>query len=227
MKQRFAKATAVILAAMSMSVMASAQQANSFEADIVRFEQADLLHPPDKGGVVFVGSSSIRLWSSLPHDFSELKVINRGFGGSTMADAVHFAHRIVTPYQPQLVVIFAGTNDIANGKKAEAILEDYRSFVRVVREKLPHVPIAYLSITPTPSRWSMVDEVRKTNRLIREYSESQQDLTFVDMFDRYLTDGKPRPELFVGDQLHMNEKGYAIWAEEIRPVLHRILGARR
>jgi|GEM_PF-225103 len=193
-----------------------------FEADIERFEAEDYKKAPAKGGIVFVGSSSIVRWKTLKEDFPGLNVLNRGFGGSEVADSVRYAQRIVTPYEPRMVVFYAGTNDIANGKTGEKVFGDYRAFVAKVREKLPSVPIAYISIAPSPSRQAKWDQFRKANSLIKDFSASEKGLAFIDIFPLMLDEkGGPRPELFVEDQLHMNPKGYAIWKKAVAPFLTR------
>jgi lysophospholipase L1-like esterase len=196
------------------------QEPVPFEADIKRFEAADAKNPPAKGGIVFVGSSSIVLWKTLKEDFPGYNVINRGFGGSQVSDSVRFARRIVTPYKPKMIVFFAGTNDIAGGKSAETVFNDYRAFVDIVRSELPTTRIAYISISPAPSRWSKLEEVKKANSLIRDYSLKERDLIFVDVFSSMLDEkGGPRPDLFGPDQLHMNPTGYAIWRKLVAPLL--------
>jgi lysophospholipase L1-like esterase len=195
-------------------------QAPPFEADIRRFEEADAKNPPAKGGIVFVGSSSIVLWKTLKEDFPGHNVINRGFGGSQISDSIRYAHRIVTPYEPKMIVFFAGTNDIASGKSAETVFADYKAFVGKVREKLPKAPIAYISISPAPSRWDKVEIMKKANGLIKDYAQKEKNLLFVDVFSQMLDErGGPRPELFVQDQLHMNDKGYVIWRKAVGAIL--------
>jgi lysophospholipase L1-like esterase len=198
----------------------AAQDKVPFEAEILRFEATDAKNPPAKGGIVFVGSSSIVLWKSLAQDYPRHKVINRGFGGSQISDSVRFAHRIVTPYEPQMVVFFAGTNDIAAGKSAETVRDDYRAFVRRVRAKLPAARIAFISISPAPSRWAKIEEIKRANALIRQLSLQEENLVYIDVFSHMLDEkGGPRPELFVEDQLHLNDKGYAIWKKVVAPYL--------
>lgn len=191
-----------------------------FEADIQRFEAADAKNPPTPGGVVFVGSSSIVGWRTLATDFPGVNVINRGFGGSEIADSVRYAKRIVTPYKPAMVVMFAGSNDISAGKTPEKVAGDFREFVRVVRGELPKARIAYISISPAPSRWEKIEPIKEANRLIREFCNSQDGLAFVDVFSLMLdAKGGPRPELFKNDQLHMNPQGYVIWRRALAPLL--------
>lgn len=191
-----------------------------FEADIQRFEASDAKNPPKPGGVVFVGSSSIVGWRTLATDFPGVNVINRGFGGSEVADSVRYAKRIVTPYKPSMVVMFAGSNDISAGKTPEKVVADFQEFVRIVRGELPRVRMAYISISPAPSRWGKIEQIKEANRLIREFCNSQDGLAFVDVFSLMLdAKGGPRPELFRADQLHMSPQGYAIWRRAVAPLL--------
>ena len=194
-----------------------------FESEIRKFEAEDAKNPPAPGGIVFVGSSSIVRWKTLKEDFPGYNVINRGFGGSEVSDSVRFADRIVTPYQPKMVVFFAGTNDIAAGKSAQTVFADYQQFVGKIRAKLPKAPIAYISISPAPSRWSKIDVIKKANGLIQNYSKRQRNLLFVNTYPRMVdANGGPRPELFVSDQLHMSPAGYAIWVKAVRPILPKM-----
>ncbi len=191
-----------------------------FENDIQAFEAADKQNMPAKGGVLFVGSSSIRLWNSLKQDFPNLNVINRGFGGSHIIDSVHFADRIVTPYAPKMIVFYAGTNDLADGEKPEVLLGQYMEFVAKVRAKQPTVPIAFIAVSPAPSRWDNAANIRKTNALIEQFCSLVPGLSYIDTFSLMLdANGQPIPELFVGDRLHMTPKGYAIWAKTVAPYL--------
>lgn len=217
-RRAFAVFVPLLLAAAALA------QDPPFENDIRRFEAADKTNPPAEGGVLFVGSSSIVLWKTLAQDFPEYRTINRGFGGSQISDSVRVADRIVTPYKPKAIVFFAGTNDLASGKSSETVAADYRAFVENVRAKLPTVPIAYISITPAPSRWSNIKEVRKANALIKAYSDATPGLRFIDMYPLMVNRiGGPRAELFGPDNLHMVAPGYAIWKEEVRRVLKEMI----
>lgn len=193
---------------------------NQWEPDIQRFEAADRVNPPRPGAVVFIGSSSIRMWETLEADFPGLRVLNRGFGGSELSDAVRFAERIVIPYKPRLVVLYAGDNDLAAGKTPAQVSADFRSFVAIVRRKLPETRIAFVAIKPSLARLSIIDKARETNQLIREYARGDDKLVYIDVFAPMLdASGKPRHELFLEDGLHMNARGYAIWRDLIFPIL--------
>jgi len=198
----------------------SRSASEKWESEIAAFEQADRRAPPPSGGIVFVGSSTIRLWKSLADDFRDYPVINRGFGGSELADSVYFADRIVIPYKPRLVVLFAGTNDINAGRSPQQVCDDFKAFVAKVRAALPETRIAYLSISPAPVRWSQADRQQEANRLIQEVIRQGDNLDYIDEWSQFLgPDGKPREELFQPDRLHSNEAGYKLRAQIVRPHL--------
>ena len=191
-----------------------------WQKDIAAFEAADRTNPPPKGCIVFVGSSSIRMWKSLAADFPGLPVINRGFGGSQLADSVNFADRIITLYKPRQVVIYAGGNDINAGKDPDLVYGDFVALVDRIRSELPRVPIAYISSAPNPSRWAQVQKVRRLNSLVEDYCRHHRSMTFINVFALMLgPDGQPKPDIFIADRLHMNAKGYAIWREAVGPCL--------
>jgi len=193
---------------------------DQFEAEIVKFEDSDRTAPPAPGGIVFVGSSSIRRWTTLAADFPGLPVLNRGFGGSTLYEVNHYAPRIVLPYRPRLIVVYAGDNEIAMGRSATDVARDYRHFVSIVRAALPSTHIAFVSVKPSPSRWKLQNTVRETNRLVRAGMADDPRQSFVDVFTPMLgTDGRPRPELFVSDSLHMTPAGYEIWRRQLAPTV--------
>lgn len=209
---------AIFTAAMAISAFAQ-DPANPWEKAIAQFESKDAASMPEPGGIVFVGSSSIRFWKT-DEAFPDLKIVNRGFGGSQVADSAHFADRIVTKYKPRLVVFYAGDNDIAAGKTPDQVFDDYKTFVKAVRDKLPATRVAYISIKPSPARWTLVEKSRKANDLIKAHCESGEGLEFVDMDAPMIGgDGLPRKELFIADNLHLNETGYALWNKIIRPIL--------
>jgi lysophospholipase L1-like esterase len=185
-----------------------------WEKEIVAFEKKDREHPPEKGAIVFVGSSSIRKWTTLEQDFPHHRVLNRGFGGSQMGDSVHFADRIVIPYAPRMVVVYAGGNDINAGRTPEQIFSAFQAFVEKVRAKLPATPIAYISIAGNPKRWAQVEKVKAANALIEDYIRRNPGLKFINVFPRMLgADGLPLPDIFTADRLHMNANGYKLWTE--------------
>ena len=196
-----------------------------FEDDIRAFEQADSLTPPPTAGVLFVGSSSIAGWKSLASDYPNHNVLNRGFGGSEISDVIHFADRIVIPYEPEVIVLYAGDNDIAGGKGAHQVFADYRSFVDTVRAELPETRIVFIAIKPSIAREHLMDEMRTANQFIKFYARQHERLDYVDVFEPMLSSsGSPRKELFIDDGLHMNENGYALWRGLVAPYLKSAAG---
>ena len=192
-----------------------------FAAEILAFEGRDRAIPPVPGGIVFVGSSTIRMWLSLREDFPGQNVLNRGFGGSTLPEVNVVVPRIVLPYRPHLVVLYAGDNDLAAGHTPNDVLADYRRFVFLVRRELPMARIAFISIKPSPSRWALLDRMRAANGLVRDEIAADSLTTYVDTFTPMLrADGRPRPELFGPDSLHMVRAGYALWSTVLAPVIH-------
>lgn len=189
-------------------------------AAIDKFTQADVSHPPPRNGVVFVGSSSIVKWTSLDRDFPGVKVINRGFGGSELGDSAFYADRIITPYQPRVVVVYAGDNDLNAGKTPEMVLASFKQLVANVHAKLPSTRIVFIAVKPSPSRWKIHAEGEKTNALIAAECAKDKRLRFVDVWKPMLdANGEPRRDLFVADMLHMNAAGYAIWTPLVAPHL--------
>lgn len=205
---------AVVVGLIGSGLVLEAEQGKElpFEKEIRAFEAADREQMPPRGAVLFVGSSSVRMWKTLEKDFPDFTVINRGFGGSTIRDSIGYADRVIIPYQPKRIVLYAGDNDVAQGKTPEQVLADFKEFVATVREKLPGVRIDFIAIKPSIQRWGMVERMREANRLVRNYAREQENLGYIDIFTPMLgEDGKPRKELFAEDGLHLNEKGYALW----------------
>jgi lysophospholipase L1-like esterase len=190
-----------------------------WEKAVAAFEKQDREKPPPQNAIVFVGSSSIRLWD-LSKSFPGQGAINRGFGGSHLSDAVHFAPRLVLKHKPRLVVLYAGDNDIAAGKSPEQVAADFRAFVKAVHQELPQTRVAFLSIKPSVRRWPLWDKMQRANALIAEYCKQDKRLLYIDVGKPLLgQDGKPRPELFAKDGLHLNAEGYALWAAAVKPHL--------
>jgi lysophospholipase L1-like esterase len=189
---------------------------HAFEKEIQAFEISDRTNPPPKNAILFIGSSSIRMWKTLAQDLPEYRVINRGFGGSQISNAIHFAERIVLPYRPPVIVMYSGGNDLNAGKSAETVFNDFKAFVSKVRTDLPRTRIVYISVAPNPARWAQMDRIREANRLIRDYTQKEFGLSFIDVHPHMLGgDGKPKPDIYLNDKLHMNANGYVIWKKVV------------
>ena len=191
-----------------------------FEPEILAFEDADRATPPAPGGVVFVGSSSFRLWANATADFPAVTLLNRAFGGSTLPEIVQLTPRVVLKYHPHLVVLYAGDNDLNAGRTPADVLNDYRTFVGMIRHESPATRIVFVSIKPSPSRWAIVARMREANRLVAQDIARDTLQTYVDVFTPMLgANGRPRAELFGPDSLHMTRAGYELWRERLAPVV--------
>ncbi len=211
-----------LLALFALSLLAAPVRAtpDKWIAEIERFIAADTTQSPPPNAVVFVGSSSIRLWATLAEDFPGVTTINRGFGGSELADSVFYADRIVIPYRPRLVVLYAGENDLNAGKNPEAVLADFQAFRTKVHAALPKTRIIFLAIKESPVRAKIRAQVIAANKLIAADCAIDTRCTFVDVATPLLAAGGGyRPELFRGDQLHLLPAGYAIWTKVLAPYL--------
>jgi len=213
-----------------LSLEAAARESNChperWKDAMAAFDEEDQSNPPAEGGIVFVGSSSIRMWD-LPKSFPDLPALNRGFGGSELCDSVHYFDLLVARHKPQVVVLYAGDNDIAAGKKADEVVADFRAFAKLMKEKLPESELVYISIKPSLARWKLADEMQKANRKIAAICKADgQRLRFVDVWPQMLgPDQKPRKELFRDDGLHMKDAGYAIWAALVAEQLPSLASA--
>ena len=191
-----------------------------WEKDISAYEQLDRTSPTPKGGLLFIGSSTIRLWKTLAQDFPKHQVINRGFGGSEIVDATHFADRIIFPYRPKAIFLRAGGNDLWAGKSPEQVFADFKDFVREIHAKLPDTEIVFISLSPSIARLQQAAKEKAVNESVRDFTQRTARLKFIDTYDMVLgSDGKPRPELFVEDKLHFSAAGYKLLAERVRAYL--------
>jgi lysophospholipase L1-like esterase len=214
------RATVLFLGALLSASPAAAQQpADRWEKYVAAYDEADRAAAPPKGEIVFVGSSTIRRWDVASY-FPDLTIINRGIDGTELADAVRYIDRLVLRYEPRLVVVYAGDNDIGSGKFSEQVSVDFERFVRAVHARLPQTRILYLGIKPSPLRWLQVDRMRLANDIIKAICHRDDRLGFLD-FDNLMLgwDEKPRRELFVEDGLHLSPQGYQLWTAVLRPYL--------
>jgi lysophospholipase L1-like esterase len=197
-------------------------QRHPFYEEIQTFKKQDSIARPPRNAILFVGSSSFRMWSNIKEDFRMHSVINRGFGGSSLTDVIRYADEIIFPYQPAQVVIYCGENDLASSDtvSAQIVFDRFQHLFTMVRKQLPDAAVAFVSIKPSPSREHLLQKVIAANDLIREFLKKQTKAAYIDVFSAMVDQqGKPKPDLFVDDRLHMNQKGYAIWVEIIEPYL--------
>jgi lysophospholipase L1-like esterase len=226
---RFSKllaANVLVLTASSLATPALADEAPDpdaarFESAIRAFDSWDSQNAFPRDGVLFVGSSSIRMWRTA-ESFPDLPVINRGFGGSHISDVVHYVDRVVLKYAPRGVVFYAGDNDIAAGKSPERVARDFRRFVEIVHQLLPATRIYYLPIKPSVARWKLWPQMQEANALIAHLCDNDERLEYIDTATPMLgDDGQPRKDLLIDDGLHLNAEGYRVWTTIVHPYLEQ------
>jgi len=215
----------LLLAALNMISLQAAiadDPARRWEPAIQKFEAQDRKSPPPKAGVLFVGSSSIRMWD-LDESFPKKNYINRGFGGSQIADSIAYLDRLVLKHKPRVVILYAGDNDIAAGKSPKTVARDFQTFQEQVHAALPNTRILYIAIKPSLKRWKLYPKMKAANQKIAEICRQEKRLTFLDIATPMLGDhGKPQPSLFADDGLHLNAAGYALWTEIVTPHLKSV-----
>lgn len=208
------------LLGLSVQAQTPAHDFSRWEKDIAAFEQNDRTTPPPQNAIVFTGSSTILLWKTMAEDLPDHKVINRGFGGSQIVDATHFADRIIFPLKPKMVLIRSGGNDINAGKSPEQVFADFKDFVAKVHGKLPNTEIVYIALSPSIARWEQAEKGNALNAMVKAFTKTAKRVKYLDDADISLgADGKPRPELFIADKLHFNAEGYKLFSAKVREFL--------
>lgn len=191
-----------------------------WEKEIAALETSAQTNPPPKNAVLFLGSSTIRLWKTLAQDFPGTPIINRGFGGSEITDATYYAERLVFPHAPKQIIFRSGGNDLQGGKSAEQVCADFKAFIATVHRRLPETEIVFMAWNHSPSRWASAARERSLNELIAGYAQTQPRVKYLDVSDVSLdATGQPRADLFGSDRLHFNAEGYRLLAERVRPIL--------
>jgi len=214
-----------LLAFLNYSSLAQTQTQHApFWKEIQEFKKQDSISAPPQNAILFVGSSSFRIWNSIHQDFPGYKIINRGFGGSSIPDVTRYAGDIITPYHPRQIVIYCGDNDLASsyGVTPEIVLERFQRLFNVIRQANDQANIVYVSIKPSPSRKYLMPSIVKANALIESFLKQENNTAYVNVYDSMLNDkGEPIPDLFLADMLHMNAKGYDIWKNALMPYLKK------
>ena len=223
MKKVFKYVTLVLLLVELQPFFAdSLAQKPAFFDEIQSFKKQDSVTLPPKNAILFVGSSSFTMWTNLQQDFRMHTVINRGFGGSSFPDLIRYADQVIFPYQPAQVVIYCGDNDLAASDTVtvQTVFDRFQTLFNMIRKELPDASVAFVSIKPSPSRAHLLPKVISANEMIKAFLKKQTKAAYIDVFSAMIDQqGNPKPELFIDDKLHMNQRGYAIWVEVIQPYL--------
>ncbi len=196
--------------------------AQPFKEDIDNFKKLDSLNLPCKNSILFVGSSSFTKWTDVQDYFPGYPIINRGFGGSSLPDVIRYADDVIFPYQPKQIIIYCGENDFAASDtvSVNTVFDRFKHLFNLIREKMPGIPIDYISLKPSPSRQHLMPKFLEANLLIKDYLKKEKNTGFIDVYYKMLNaDGTPVKDIFIEDNLHMNAKGYHIWQEVITPYL--------
>jgi lysophospholipase L1-like esterase len=190
---------------------------HAFENEIRNFEKQDSISMPAKGQILFIGSSSFRIWKTFATDLAGIQAINRGFGGSTMTDALYYFDRMIVKYAPKVVVVYEGDNDLNKGISPEDLAKEYEEFSNRLKKALPNTKLVYLAVRPSLARIAIVEKQKQFNTWLANYCKSQKGMFYLDMHSPfYLPDGTVMPDIFIADRLHLNEKGYQIFSGKIR-----------
>jgi lysophospholipase L1-like esterase len=209
----------------SLFIPAPAQPlAVPFAADIARFKAEDRSNPPAEGQILFVGSSTFTRWTDVGSYFPRHRILNRAFGGSTLLDQIRYANDVIFPYKPKQIVLYCGENDFATDPALtpDTLFRRFQTLYKIIRAGLPRVPLLYIGMKPSPGRWSLAGKFRAANRLIEQFCNNQRRVAFLSTWNVMLNEkGEPKPEIFVGDKLHMNADGYRLWSPLIEPLLVR------
>lgn len=197
------------------------QKLDKFESSILEYEQEDKKNGYQKHGILFTGSSSIRMWKSLAEDMAPLPVINRGFGGSTIPEVTYYGDRIIKTYQPKIIVFYCGENDLSNDEsKSKLALKSFKQFYKYMKRNLPDTKVFFVSMKPSIRRWNYWPKIQDGNEKISRYLAEIDNYFYVDTASEMLDeDGVVHQDIFVEDNLHMNAKGYKIWTETLKPIL--------
>lgn len=197
------------------------QDPKRFAEDIQKFQKLDD-EKPSEGDILFVGSSSIRFWETLQQDFPDYEVLNRGFGGSHMSDLLFYLDELVLKHKPRKVFIYEGDNDINDKEDSASILKEAQEIVKKIHEVLPNTKIIFISAKPSIARWNLKNQYLQLNYRLQSYANQYSYLDYIDVWKPMLdSSGKPRADIFIEDNLHMNAKGYAIWQKVIEPYVKR------
>lgn len=195
-----------------------------FWTEIQNFKKQDSLHPPARDQILFVGSSSFAMWKDVQNYFPGYKILNRGFGGSSLPDVIRYVNDVIIPYQPKQIVIYCGENDLAASDTVTSsmVLDRFTELFTLIRNQLPKVPVVYISMKPSPSRQHLSAKVEMGNKLIKKFLKKKKRTAFIDVYHKMLNaEGKPMADIFLEDDLHMNARGYAIWQKAIEPYLKK------
>lgn len=200
----------------------SFSQSKPFWDEIKAFREQDSIQKPQDGMILFIGSSSFRLWKTVKEDFNNNTILNRAFGGATLLDVINYQDDVALKYKPKKIFIYCGENDVASSEKVDGkvVFKRFKTLYKSLRKHFPETPIVFVSLKPCPSRWTMKDRMMASNDLISNYLSHKKNAVFVSVWDEMLENGLPNKDIFLEDRLHMNKEGYAIWIRKMYPLVN-------
>ncbi|MFK7774918.1 MAG: GDSL-type esterase/lipase family protein [Saprospiraceae bacterium] len=194
-----------------------------FQSEIDQFIQQDKEIDFPKNGIMMTGSSSIRMWKTMAKDFSKFPVLNRGFGGATIPEVLHFAGKYIFQHEPQIIVFYCGENDISEGASPEIVFASFKTFVKIIETRLPNTKLVYISMKPSIARWNLWPKYQAGEKLIKEFVDENPKIEYMDSSISMLEkDGEVKKDIFIEDGLHMNAKGYKGWTSQLKPILEKV-----
>jgi lysophospholipase L1-like esterase len=197
-----------------ISLLSFLSFSQNYLPEIKAFETKDSIAMPAQGQILLAGSSTFRLWTTFKEDLKQFPVINRGFGGSQMSDLNYYFDRIVLKYKPKMILVYEGDNDLNAGESPDSVIREFKEFVEMVKVKLPKTKIGYCSIRPSLARVAILDKQKAVNQSIKAYCKATKKVYFLNIQKEfYKRNGELMTDIFVADKLHLNEKGYKIWAK--------------
>ncbi|MEP3211434.1 MAG: GDSL-type esterase/lipase family protein [Maribacter sp.] len=203
-----------------LGIFVQAQNPDRFTAEIEAIQKKyDTVLDASKETTVFAGSSSVRIWHNLQEKFPKHQIVNAGFGGSHASDLLAYTNELILKYNPKKVFIYEGDNDISAGKDAKAILSDISEIITKIREQNASVKVVLIAAKPSIARWNLKRDYKRLNRKFKKMSRKDADILFADVWKPMLNGRKVKQDIFIEDGLHMNDKGYAIWYNAIKPFL--------
>ena len=197
-------------------------QGAPFLEEVQAFKKLDSIHPPVKNAILLIGSSSFTRWVDVQDYFPNFPIVNRGFGGSTLPDVIHYAEEVIFPYAPKQILIYCGENDLSSADSVTAtmVFNRFKQLFQIIRTRLPKVSVAFVSMKPSPSRERLRPKMVEGNNLIKNYLKKKKNTEFIDVYSKMFDlNGIVMKDIFIKDNLHMNAKGYAIWQKIIAPYL--------
>ncbi|MBC7949989.1 MAG: G-D-S-L family lipolytic protein [Chitinophagaceae bacterium] len=212
-----------VLSLLAVILVSGQQEKAAYYDEIRELKRQDSLRGfPAKKSILFIGSSSFTMWKDVKDNFPGYSIINHGFGGSTLLDVIHYVNDIVSAAYTRQIIIYCGENDLAAADSVTDVIvaERFKMLFNRLRKKIKNIPIVYISMKPSPSRQMLLGKMRDGNARIRAFLKTQKATSYVDVYKEMIDDeGKPIPELFLDDNLHMNKQGYAIWQKMLAPHL--------